>query len=70
MQPHMNCRDAKVIQVVQVVTLEGEGLDGDPARLVTNYFDLDGKWLAVNDPFAIEPAIRDAFDKAAEEGDS
>lgn len=41
---------AKVIQVIQTVTAKGNGTEQNPNRLVTEYWSLDGKRLAVNDP--------------------
>lgn len=37
---------AKVRKVVEVVHTIGAGIDGDPCRLVTDYFGEDGEWLA------------------------
>jgi hypothetical protein len=44
-------RGARVIQVIESVTCEGEGMGReDIYREVTTYFSMDGKLLAVNDP--------------------
>lgn len=41
---------AEVIQVIKTVSLRGIGIDKDPARLVTEYWSLDGEKLAEADP--------------------
>jgi hypothetical protein len=38
--------NARVIQVVEVVSIIGEGVKGDPIREVIEYFDFDGVILA------------------------
>lgn len=45
-----NARGARVIQVIEVTTLEGKGIDGDPCREVKTYHALDGECLAYFDP--------------------
>lgn len=45
------CDHAKVMQVVVTEAIAGTGVDeGDPVRLVTQYWDFDGNLLATNDP--------------------
>lgn len=44
------CKSARVIQVIEVRTKVGSGTEKDPNRIVTEYWSLDGKLLAVNDP--------------------
>ena len=44
-----NQRGAKVIQVIHVETLEGEGTEKNVARLVHWYYSLDGSLLAIRD---------------------
>lgn len=43
---------AKIIQVIVTEALKGKGSDNDPCRIVTQYWDFDGKLLAENDPYA------------------
>lgn len=43
---------AKVIQVIETKSIKGEGTASDPVRIVTQYWDLEGKLLAVCDPNA------------------
>lgn len=42
---------AKVIQVVETQAAIGDGTENDPVRLVIEYWSLDGKKLATNDPY-------------------
>ncbi|MBR3785985.1 MAG: carboxypeptidase [Firmicutes bacterium] len=37
---------AKVIMVIETKALSGEGTEKDPARVVTQYWDLEGNLLA------------------------
>jgi len=46
--PHF--RSAKVIQVIEVVTLEGNRPNDPLAREVKRYLTLSGETLATNDP--------------------
>ena len=39
-------KGAKVIQVIETKAMRGLGTEKDPARVVTQYWDLDGKFLA------------------------
>lgn len=41
---------AKVIQVIETKALRGEGSEVDMCRIVTQYWNFDGKLLAENDP--------------------
>lgn len=41
---------ARVIQVIETKALRGEGTETDECRIVTQYWDFDGKMLAENDP--------------------
>lgn len=43
-------RKARVIQVIETKALKGIGTEKDPVREVTQYWDLDGKRLAISDP--------------------
>lgn len=47
---HMGVMNAKVIQVIQTVTYVGSGTEEDPNRYITQYWSMDGKLLATNDP--------------------
>jgi hypothetical protein len=40
---------AKVIQVIEVFTTRGEGVSGDPVRVVRQYYSLEGELLAERD---------------------
>lgn len=40
----------KVIEVIETRSLRGLGVEGDPAREVTQYWSFDGKLLAESDP--------------------
>ena len=42
-------RSARVIEVIEITVAEGEGIEGDPVRLVRYYFSLDGELLARRD---------------------
>ena len=44
-----NAMSARVIEVIEVKTYRGEGVEGDPVRTVTQFWSLDGKFLADND---------------------
>lgn len=43
---------ARVIQVIETVTLAGDGTDAHPVYEVRQYWTLDGELLAKNDPFS------------------
>lgn len=45
-------KGAKVIQVIETTAMRGFGTEKDPARVVTQYWDLDGNFLAEMDPDA------------------
>lgn len=40
---------AKVISVIETKSLRGCGTEGDPCRIVTQYWSLEGKFLAEHD---------------------
>lgn len=42
---------ARVIQVIETKALSGEGTENDECRIVTQYWDFEGKMLAENDPY-------------------
>lgn len=53
-QSHIRLRGpdaAKVIQVVETRAVIGNGTENDPTRLIIEYWSLDGKKLATNDPY-------------------
>lgn len=43
-------KSAKVIQVIETTAKRGLGTKKDPVREVTQYWDLEGKFLAEMDP--------------------
>lgn len=43
-------KKAKIIQVIETEATRGLGTEKDPARVVIQYWDLDGKLLAEMDP--------------------
>lgn len=45
-------KSARVIQVIETVSLAGDGTDADPVYEVHQYWTLDGDLLAKNDPFS------------------
>lgn len=54
-----NVDEVKVIQVVEVKSLVGKGVEDDPGRQITEYFSLDGVRLARAEPFGKEPEIHE-----------
>lgn|GEM_PF-2020087 len=51
---------ARMVQVIEVEHTRG-GTGGDPLRFVRTYWDMQGNWVAENDPLAEktpEPATR------------
>ena len=59
-------KSAKIIQVIETKALRGMGTEKDPVRDVTQYWDLDGNFLAEMDVMHCIPTIEyDA--KAAKE---
>lgn len=51
----MPSKSAKVIRIIQVVTNKGKGTETDPNRVVVEFWSLDGKLLAISDPYATCP---------------
>lgn len=45
---------AKVIQVIEIKSARGSGKPEQPVRIVTEYWSLDGKALAENDPYFLK----------------
>jgi hypothetical protein len=50
-------KEAKVIQVIETKSVRGLGTEKDPARVVTQYWDLDGKFLAEMDMELCAPLV-------------
>lgn len=44
-----NVNEAKLIQVIAIESIVGEGVEGDPVRAVREYFSTDGVLLARTD---------------------
>lgn len=45
----MDCRGAKVVSVIEIKVLRGNGTDDDPYRIAKLYYSLDGKFIAESD---------------------
>lgn len=45
---------ARVIRVIETISIRGRGTDDDICRMVTQYWDFKGNLLAENDPCATE----------------
>ena len=43
-------KNARIIQVIETKAIKGLGIERDPVRDVTQYWDFDGNLLAENDP--------------------
>lgn len=50
---------AKVIQLIEVKTTKGEGINGDPVRQVTQYYTFEGTLLFEYDPVNDISIIKD-----------
>lgn len=50
-------KEAKVIHVIETKSVRGLGTEKDPARVVTQYWDLDGKFLAEMDMELCAPLV-------------
>lgn len=50
-------KEVKVIQVIETKSVRGLGTEKDPARVVTQYWDLDGKFLAEMDMELCAPLV-------------
>lgn len=48
---------ASVIQVIQVCSITGAGVEGDPVRQIVEYYSLTGELLARRDPHKIPCGI-------------
>ena len=47
--------NAKVIQVIQTVTVKGNGTELDPCREVIQYWDFEGNLIVTKDPLKMDP---------------
>jgi hypothetical protein len=47
-------KEARIIRVIQVVVLRGNGTSESPYRDVYQYWSLDGEFLAEDDPHGME----------------
>lgn len=54
-------REVKMMEVIHVVSFEGEGTKGNPARLIDEYYSKDGALLAVKDQW-----LEQEIEKASE----
>lgn len=41
---------AKLVQVIETKSVTGRGIPADPIRILSQYWDFDGRLLATNDP--------------------
>lgn len=44
-----NVREVKMMEVIHVVSFEGEGTEENPARLINEYYSKEGTLLATKD---------------------
>lgn len=42
-------REVKMMEVIHVVSFEGEGTEENPSRLINEYYSKEGTLLAIND---------------------
>lgn len=42
-------REVKLMEVIHVVSFEGEGTEENPARLINEYYSKEGALIATND---------------------
>lgn len=54
-------REVKMVEVIHIVSYEGEGTKGNPARLIDEYYSKDGALLAVKDKW-----LEQEIEKASE----
>lgn len=47
---------ARVVHVIETISIRGTGTDMDKVRFVTQYWDFEGNLLAENDPMEKENA--------------
>lgn len=55
-----NVDSAAVIQVIQIYSIVGKGVEGDPARRIVEYYSMDGQLLARRDGPVVEGAKEEA----------
>ena len=48
--------EARLVELIEIVTSEGDGTPANPKRLVTSYFRPDGTMVAVVDRYEPKPA--------------
>lgn len=46
-------REVKLMEVIHVVSFEGEGTKGNPARLINEYYSKEGTLLATKDDWLV-----------------
>lgn len=44
------CKQAKVVEVIEVETVTGIGIEGSPVKVVTDWFLTDGRHIGHYDP--------------------
>lgn len=44
-----NVREVKMMEVIHVISFEGEGTEENPARLINEYYSKEGTLLATKD---------------------
>ena len=49
-----NVQSVEVLEVIMVVSRVGKGTDDDVVRMITEYYDRDGRLLARVDPYSSE----------------
>lgn len=54
-------RQVEIMEVIHIVSYEGEGTKGNPARLIDEYYSKDGALLAVKDQW-----LEQEIEKASE----
>lgn len=59
-----NMRGARVVQVIEVRCLEGQGETSDPFREIIRFYSLDGELLATDDPYLETPETEKAYGRA------
>ena len=57
----MNIKRVMELRLIQVIVVEGKGIEDDPIREVFYYFLPDGRLLAVNDPVLFKHPAQDQF---------
>ena len=57
----MNIRRVMELKLIQVIVVEGKGIENDPIREVFYYFLPDGRLLAVKDEVLFRHPAQDQF---------